>query len=71
MNLPVSRPVHSLRLAARWVRERPAPRWEGGAGGKARFAGHLALSVVGWLGLGLLGTALVSQSLAGLVSLAG
>lgn len=65
------RPLAALRDARRWVRETPAPRWEGSAGDKVRYVGYVAGSVVVWTGLGLAFTAGFAEVLTGFVSLVG
>jgi len=51
--------LRTVGQAARWVRETPAPRWEGDAGAKATFAGYVGLSVIAWTLLGLGATAIL------------
>lgn len=57
------------RDARRWIRETPAPRWEGTAGDKGRYVGYVAGSVVLWTGLGLAFTAAFGEVLQGFVAL--
>ena len=49
--------------ARRWVRETPAPRWEGDAGDKATFVGYVGASIVTLTVLGLSLSALLGQLL--------
>jgi hypothetical protein len=42
--------VHHAIDTMRWA---PAPRWEGTAGTKTRFAVYLVASVAAWIGIGL------------------
>lgn len=54
-------PLDTLRDALRWIRETPAPRWEGDARAKATFAGYIAASMVAWTLLGVLATAALGR----------
>ena len=54
-------PLHALRDARLWVRDTPAPRWEGDAGVKAVFAAYVGGSVVVWTVLGMSVAALLGQ----------
>lgn len=56
-------PLDAVRDARRWVKETPAPRWEGDASAKATFAGYVGASLVVWTVLGLSVTAALGQVL--------
>ncbi|QTE27780.1 hypothetical protein [Pengzhenrongella sicca] len=56
-------PLGSVGAARRWVRETPAPRWEGTTGDKATFVGYVGASMVGWTFLGLAASAAFGQLL--------
>ena len=69
--LDIRMPSHRTTPSAafRWIRETPAPRWEGDAGTKARFAGYIAAAMAVSTALGLGGTALFGQLVEMLASL--
>lgn len=54
---PRSTPLRTLVQATldapRWIRETPAPRWEGNAARKATFAGYVGASMIAWTLLGM------------------
>lgn len=56
-------PLDAVRDARRWVKETPAPRWEGDATSKATFAGYVGASMVIWTVLGLSITAALGRVL--------
>ncbi len=58
---------HRVRHTVDTVRWAPAPRWEGSASSRTRYAGYLAGSVVAWIAIGLG----VSAALGGLLGLGG
>jgi len=61
---PPSRAVlRAVGDARRWIRETPAPRWEGGARNKATFAAYVGASIVTLTVLGLSLSALLGQLL--------
>ena len=64
-------PMSRFSSAVRWVRETPAPRWEGGPAQRARFLGYVAVSMVVATVVGLLGTAGFGEAIELLASLAG
>ena len=64
-------PMSPFSSALRWVRETPAPRWEGGLGARVRFLGYVAASMVVATVVGLLGTAGFGELIERLASLAG
>jgi len=61
-------PLEALRDARLWVRETPAPRWEGGAGAKSIFAAYVGGSIVVWTVLGLSVAALLGALLTAVAS---
>ena len=58
---------HRTMHAIDTVRWAPAPRWEGSASSKSRYAAYLAGSVLAWIGIGIG----LSAALGGLVGLGG
>ena len=58
---PARSMLESVRDTFRWVREAPAPRWEGDTRDKATFVGYVAASMVAWTLLGLLVTAALGR----------
>ncbi|MGV8966306.1 MAG: hypothetical protein ACOH2F_08500 [Cellulomonas sp.] len=60
---PARTPLQALREARLWLRDTPAPRWEGDAGAKAVFAAYVGGSVVLWTVLGMSLAALLGQLL--------
>ncbi|RYV49469.1 hypothetical protein [Pengzhenrongella frigida] len=60
---PGRTPLQAVSDARRWVRETPAPRWEGDAGAKAVFAAYVGGSVVVWTVLGMSMAGLLGQLL--------
>lgn len=53
--------IDSVRDGLRWIRETPAPRWEGDTKAKAAFAGYIGASMVAWTLLGVLATAALGR----------
>lgn len=64
-------PMSRLSFAVRWVREAPAPRWEGRPATKVRFVGYVAGSMVLATVVGLVGTAAFGEAIELLASLGG
>lgn len=49
-------PLTSLRTAARWYRDAPAPAWNGPEGSRSRLTGWVAANMVAWTAVGLAAT---------------
>lgn len=65
-----SRPVvPTLRGAARWVRETPAPEWDGDGARRVTFFGYVGVSMVLWTAAGIAGTAVLGEGLRALAAL--
>jgi hypothetical protein len=64
-------PLQSLKDARRWVRETPAPYWEGEASDKARFLGYVGASMAAWTVVGVLGSVAIGEGLRALAAVIG